>query len=168
MRNIPRHLAGRSALSGSAAVARPIVAAAPTASAIASTSNAPSHIGGRRWGSSVPERSQKFAKLTSEHIEAIKKLLSSPAACLSTLDGSATADDLAAFNNDWLGKYIGKSPIVVKPKTTEEVSKVMKYCYENDIAVVPQGGNTGLVGTSLLVSISACMLTYRRLEPSAR
>lgn len=81
-----------------------------------------------------------------EHIEAIKALLSSPAACLSTLDGTATEDDLAAFNNDWLGKYIGKSPIVVKPKSTEEVSKVMKYCYENDIAIVPQGGNTGLVG----------------------
>jgi hypothetical protein len=56
---------------------------------------------------------------------------------------------LAGFNNDWLGKYIGRSAVVVKPKTTEEVSKVMKYCYENDIAVVPQGGNTGLVGASL-------------------
>lgn len=79
-------------------------------------------------------------------MEAIKALLESPASCLSTLDQSATEDDLAGFNNDWLGKYFGKSPIVVKPKTTEEVSKVMKYCHDNDIAVVPQGGNTGLVG----------------------
>lgn len=39
--------------------------------------------------------------------------------------------------------------MVVKPKTTEEVSQVMKYCYENGIPIVPQGGNTGLVGKSL-------------------
>lgn len=65
---------------------------------------------------------------------------------MSTLDESASEGDLAGFNNDWMGKYFGKSPVVVKPKTTEEVGAVMKYCYENDIAIVPQGGNTGLVG----------------------
>jgi len=42
----------------------------------------------------------------------------------------ATADDLAGFNVDWMNKYHGKSPIEVKPRTTEEVSKVMKYCYD--------------------------------------
>lgn len=47
-----------------------------------------------------------------------------------------------------MNKYHGKGPIVVKPKTTEEVSKVMKYCYDKGLAVVPQGGNTGLVGGS--------------------
>lgn len=71
---------------------------------------------------------------------------------MSTLDESASEGDLAGFNNDWMGKYFGKSPVVVKPKTTEEVSKVMKYCHDNDIAVVPQGGNTGLVGTSISVN----------------
>jgi FAD/FMN-containing dehydrogenase len=45
-----------------------------------------------------------------------------------------------------MNKYHGKSQIVVKPKTTEEVSKVLKYCNEQGLAVVPQGGNTGLVG----------------------
>ena len=68
----------------------------------------------------------------------------------STLDGSATAEDLVGYNDDWMNKYHGKSPIVVKPRNTEEVSKVVKYCHENDIAIVPQAGNTGLVGESLL------------------
>ncbi len=45
-----------------------------------------------------------------------------------------------------MNKYHGKSPIVVKPRMTEEVSKVMKYCYDQGLAIVPQGGNTGLVG----------------------
>jgi FAD/FMN-containing dehydrogenase len=77
-------------------------------------------------------------------------LLSSPTSLLSTLDGSATEDELKGFNDDWMGKYHGKSKIVVKPRSTEEVAKVMAYCYEQGLAVVPQGGNTGLVGESAL------------------
>ena len=34
----------------------------------------------------------------------------------------------------------------MQPTTTDEVSKVLKYCNERKLAVVPQGGNTGLVG----------------------
>lgn len=67
---------------------------------------------------------------------------------MSTIDGSATEEDLAGYNNDWMNKYHGKSPMVVKPRNTEEVSKVMKYCYDQGLAIVPQGGNTGLVGGS--------------------
>ena len=67
---------------------------------------------------------------------------------MSTLDGSATEDDLKTYNNDWMDKYHGKSQVVARPRTTDEVSKIMAWCYENDIAVVPQGGNTGLVGES--------------------
>lgn len=36
----------------------------------------------------------------------------------------------------------------VRPKTTLQVSKILKYCNENLIKIVPQGGNTGLVGSS--------------------
>lgn len=35
------------------------------------------------------------------------------------------------------------------PKNTEEVSKILKYCNERRLAIVPQGGNTGLVGGSV-------------------
>jgi FAD/FMN-containing dehydrogenase len=37
---------------------------------------------------------------------------------------------------------------VVRPKTTGQVSEILKYCNEHNIGVVPQGGNTGLVGSS--------------------
>ena len=50
------------------------------------------------------------------------------------------------YNIDWMRKYRGKSRLVVKPKTTQQVSQILKYCNENKLAVVPQGGNTGLVG----------------------
>lgn len=57
-------------------------------------------------------------------------------------------DDLLFFNEDWMRKYRGQSKLVLKPKTTEQVSKIIKYCNDNKLALVPQGGNTGLVGGS--------------------
>ncbi|GMF03916.1 unnamed protein product [[Candida] boidinii] len=48
-------------------------------------------------------------------------------------------------------KYRGQSSVCLKPKSTEQISKILKYCNENSLAVVPQGGNTGLVGGSIPV-----------------
>ena len=48
-------------------------------------------------------------------------------------------------------KYKGHTKLVVKPGSTEEVSKVLKYCNDKMLAVVPQGGNSGLVGGSVPV-----------------
>lgn len=102
--------------------------------------------GAIRHGSAIPPRSSQYAVPTKSHVESLRSLLSGSSAVQSTLDGSATAGDLVGYNDDWMNKYHGKSPIVVKPRNTEEVSKVVKYCHENDIAIVPQAGNTGLVG----------------------
>jgi len=55
---------------------------------------------------------------------------------------------LQQYNMDWTKKYKGNSKLVVRPKTTEEVSAILRYCNERKLAVVPQGGNTGLVGGS--------------------
>lgn len=49
------------------------------------------------------------------------------------------------------GSVRGQSNIVLKPKTTNEVSAILKYCNERNLAVCPQGGNTGLVGGSVPV-----------------
>jgi FAD/FMN-containing dehydrogenase len=48
-------------------------------------------------------------------------------------------------------KYRGHTKLVLKPGSTIEVSKVLQYCNENMLAVVPQGGNSGLVGGSVPV-----------------
>lgn len=47
--------------------------------------------------------------------------------------------------------FLGASQVVLRPKSTEEVSAILKYCNEKKLAVVPQGGNTGLVGGSVSV-----------------
>ncbi|KAG5368735.1 D-lactate dehydrogenase [cytochrome] 2 [Yarrowia sp. C11] len=60
-------------------------------------------------------------------------------------------DDLDFYNTDWMRKFRGQSQVVLKPQTTEQVSKIMAYCNDKRIAVVPQGGNTGLVGGAVPV-----------------
>ena len=62
---------------------------------------------------------------------------------------SAPQDDLAPYNIDWMGKYHGKANAVLRPRTTHQVSEIVKYCAHRRIGIVPQGGNTGLVGGSI-------------------
>jgi D-2-hydroxyglutarate dehydrogenase len=50
-----------------------------------------------------------------------------------------------------MGKYEGHSQVALKPRTTEQVSQLLSHCHSRRLAVVPQGGNTGLVGGSVPV-----------------
>lgn len=51
-----------------------------------------------------------------------------------------------AFVNDYRKIYRGRAALVVRPATTDEVSEVMRWCHEHRVPVVPQGGNTSLMG----------------------
>jgi (R)-2-hydroxyglutarate---pyruvate transhydrogenase len=98
----------------------------------------------QRWASATV--SSNLNPVTEEDLAHFSSFLA-PSSVLSTLSPSNTpADELTAFNDDWMGKYKGKATTVLKPRTTEEVSKIVNYCNEKRIGVVPQGGNTGLVG----------------------
>jgi len=58
------------------------------------------------------------------------------------------APDTAAFLTDHRGRYTGEALAVVKPASTAEVSGVVKACAAAGVAIVPQGGNTGLCGAA--------------------
>lgn len=74
-------------------------------------------------------------------------------------------EDLERFNTDWMKKYRGHSPAAVLPGTTEQVSRVLRHCNERGIAVVPQGGNTGLVGGSVPVGrVGEVVLSTSRMN----
>jgi glycolate oxidase subunit GlcD len=60
---------------------------------------------------------------------------------------SQKADDLQIYGKDWT-KSIPRPSAVIFPKTTAEVSAIMKYCYQEKIKVVPSGGRTGLAGAA--------------------
>src|SRR5450756_3119221 len=56
------------------------------------------------------------------------------------------AADIAPYLTEERDLYHGRSPLVLRPGSTAEVSAICKLATESGIALVPQGGNTGLVG----------------------
>jgi D-lactate dehydrogenase (cytochrome) len=62
------------------------------------------------------------------------------------IEASPDNESLSSFNHDWTHKYVGNSRLVLQPSSAEEASAILKYCNDRRLAVVPQGGNTGLVG----------------------
>jgi len=73
------------------------------------------------------------------HIEALKKMAGPKGA---SDDQNVIKPHLAEPRN----RFMGKTPLVLFPNTVEMVSDFVTYCYDNDIKIIPQSGNTGLVG----------------------
>jgi FAD/FMN-containing dehydrogenase len=107
---------------------------------------------GKLTSDKYPElkRDPRFTQLSPDHVAYFKELLGSPSAVIDGVSAEAEAD-IEPFNEDWLHKYRGQCRLVLKPASTDEVSKILRYCNEQRLAVVPQGGNTGLVGGSVPV-----------------
>ena len=54
--------------------------------------------------------------------------------------------DHPAYETDWRRRWHGRALAIVRPGSTQEVAQVVRLCAEHDTPLVPQGGNTGLVG----------------------
>ncbi len=74
-----------------------------------------------------------------------------------------SADDVAPYNEDWLKHYRGTSRCVLRPSSTREVSAILAHCHAHRVAVVPHGGNTGLVGGAAPVA-GEVVLSLSRLR----
>lgn len=79
----------------------------------------------------------KYSSLTDKDVAQFESLLDK--------NRVLSGDDTQGYNIDWMRSFRGFSNVVLRPKTTEEVSAILKYCNERKLAVCPQGGNTGLV-----------------------
>ncbi|KAK0394787.1 hypothetical protein QR680_000933 [Steinernema hermaphroditum] len=77
--------------------------------------------------------------------------------------GNVRTEELEDYNIDWMKWYKGQSKCVVSPSSSEEVSAILKHCYDNKLAVVPQSGNTGMVGGSVAV-YDEVVLSLKRLN----
>lgn len=80
--------------------------------------------------------------MTPEHTQAIEQIKQA----LGPEGWSNDADALAPFLVDQRERYLSTTALLVKPANTAEVSEIMKIAHGAAIAVVPMGGNTGLVG----------------------
>lgn len=72
-------------------------------------------------------------------------------------------DTTAGYVVDWTGRFAGSTPAVIRPQGVEEVAEVLARCGDAGVAVVPQGGNTGLVGGSVPLA-GELVVNLRRLD----
>ena len=71
------------------------------------------------------------------------------------------ADLTASYVTDWSGRFVGYTPLVVRPADTVQVSAVLAALTNAGLSVVPQGGNTGLVGGSVPLNGEAVLSLTR-------
>jgi FAD/FMN-containing dehydrogenase len=76
-----------------------------------------------------------------------------------------TTGDLSAWELDWRRRWHGRALAVVRPGTTAEVAAVVRACAAAGVSLVPQGGNTGLVGGGVPdASGTQILLSLQRLN----
>src|SRR3984957_20872873 len=59
---------------------------------------------------------------------------------------SEDPNEIQPYLEEWRGRTHGKSALLLKPQTTEQISAILAICHQTGTHIVPQGGNTGLVG----------------------
>ncbi|HEX5615787.1 MAG TPA: FAD-binding oxidoreductase [Acidimicrobiia bacterium] len=69
----------------------------------------------------------------------------------------------ASYTRDWTGRFSGAARAVVRPADVDEVASVLAACNDAGVAVVPQGGNTGLVAGAV-PERDEILLSLRRLD----
>ena len=85
---------------------------------------------------------------------------------------TTVGEDMAPWLTDWRGRYTGKAAAMVSPANTQETAAIVRIAYENAVGIVPQGGNSGMVGgatpdsdgQSVLLSLRR-MNRIRSIEP---
>jgi FAD/FMN-containing dehydrogenase len=102
---------------------------------------------------------------TSETLERLK-------AVVGPAGFSVDPDELAPHLVEWRNRFTGKTPLLLKPANVREVGKIVRICAAAEVGIVPQGGNTGLVGgqiprpdgSDLLLSLQR-MNRVRHVDP---
>ena len=79
-------------------------------------------------------------------------------------DGGWTDDpsEIAPWLTEWRSRWTGHTPLMLMPRSTAEVARAVAVCAEQGIAIVPQGGDTGLVGGQ--IPFGEVLLSTRRLR----
>src|SRR5512133_3471470 len=92
------------------------------------------------------------------------RLLEDLAAAVGEAHVLVDDDVRAPFEVDWTGRYRGVARAVVRPADAEQVAAVLGACRAHGAAVVPQGGNTGMVGAGVPRGGEVVLSTARLTE----
>ena len=78
------------------------------------------------------------------------------------------AGELEKYERDWRGRYCGSTLCVVRPKNSGEVAASVRCCSDARLAIVPQGGNTGMSAGALpppaLANVVVCLDRMNRVR----
>ncbi len=86
-------------------------------------------------------------------------------AALGPADVLTDAADTAPYLTDWRRRYTGSALAVLRPRDTAAVAQAVRLCAQAGVPIVPQGGNTGLVGGATPDgSGRAVVISLRRLD----
>ena len=79
-------------------------------------------------------------------------------------DGGWTDDpvEIAPWLTEWRNRWNGHTPLMLTPRSTEQVLAAVRICAEHRVAIVPQGGDTGLVGGQ--IPFGEVLLSTRKLR----
>lgn len=80
--------------------------------------------------------------IAAAHIDALTALAGAGGA-------TSDADNIAPHLSEWRDKFKGRTSLMLMPDSAETAARLVRYCNDHGIAMVPQGGNTGLVGGGL-------------------
>ena len=73
------------------------------------------------------------------------KLIKSIKKICKTISINDDVETVRSYSADWRGRFSNLALCVAFPKSSNEVSKLVKLCNKKNLPVIPQGGNTGLV-----------------------
>ncbi|WP_417621123.1 FAD-binding oxidoreductase [Parasphingorhabdus sp.] len=74
-------------------------------------------------------------------------------------------DDMAPWLTDWRGRYHGAAAAMISPANTRETAAILTIANEHSVAIVPQGGNSGMVGGATPdASGQSVLLSLRRMN----
>lgn len=79
-------------------------------------------------------------------LEALHHCLGDDGVITPGIDASC---DLTPYLRDWRGRYVGQALVIARPRDTRQVAATVKLCAVHGVSLVPQGGNTSLVGGSI-------------------
>ena len=92
-------------------------------------------------------------------------LLDKLAVLLGPKGFTRASEELAPWTVDWRGRYRGAAAAMLSPATREEAAEIVRLCGAEGVALVPQGGNTSMVGGATPdASGEALIVSLRRLN----
>lgn len=106
--------------------------------------------------------------VTTSDIQWFKALLGDRYAVSKEEDSDLLVRHSSDWSNRWVASPASAAPVVLYPGNAEAVSQIVEYAAKRGIPIVPQGGNTGLVGGSTPIDGSEIILSLSRMNKILR